>query len=509
MGPPLIHVVLQVLTYVACGLALALKQIPLTLSEPGDGCSIQIPVDHFARDPHLRIYNNRYWLNTTFYRPGGPVFLYDGGERGVPNYGGSIFLPSHPVMLLAERFNGIALVLEHRYYGQSIPVPVNINSSRDVLREAYQYLNTEQALQDGVYLAHNFKPPGLEDYWEILSPSSNLTSWIWIGASYPGARGAMIRARNPETFKAAWSSSAAIQVSVEFPEYYAHMGRDLSPHCRQIIQAVNQFVDSVLNTGSILAKWQLRWDIARRRRTQSIAEKLNFVAFGTEYRVGRYIAGVLAFDWQSEGMKGQMNATCHTLSQISLNTKHDLHRAVSTVLDIAIGNLEERIGSGRQPYPLDVQSWTYQSCTEYPFLRTAAPDSEYNVISTHLTPENVWEDECRLRFPWLSFPPEKMSVPLSYANWDKDVPNVMWTTGTADPWHGVSMIPRLSLRPDAPTHRKPTRQVPRCGEVAGDDKVFGLLFEGGRHGDDLRIASPQSRLAVDLFTEALNAWLPC
>ncbi len=37
-----------------------------------------IPVDHF-NDFDNRTYNNRYWLNSTWYQPGGPVFFYDAG----------------------------------------------------------------------------------------------------------------------------------------------------------------------------------------------------------------------------------------------------------------------------------------------------------------------------------------------------------------------------------------------------------------------------------------------
>ena len=53
--------------------------------------------------------------------------------------------------------------------------------------EAYKYLNTEQALQDPVYLAHHFQPDGLKKYWAKLAPGS--TPWIWLGGSYPGVSG--------------------------------------------------------------------------------------------------------------------------------------------------------------------------------------------------------------------------------------------------------------------------------------------------------------------------------
>ena len=36
--------------------------------------TIDMPIDHF-NDSDLRTYKNRYWVNATYYKEGGPVFL--------------------------------------------------------------------------------------------------------------------------------------------------------------------------------------------------------------------------------------------------------------------------------------------------------------------------------------------------------------------------------------------------------------------------------------------------
>lgn len=38
----------------------------------------QIPIDHFDVEDS-RTFSNRYWINDTFYKSGGPVFLFDTG----------------------------------------------------------------------------------------------------------------------------------------------------------------------------------------------------------------------------------------------------------------------------------------------------------------------------------------------------------------------------------------------------------------------------------------------
>jgi hypothetical protein len=60
----------------------------------------------------------RYFVNDTFYQPGGPIFLMIGGEG-----------PANPIWMVegtwiqyAQRFGAICVMLEHRYYGESHPV---------------------------------------------------------------------------------------------------------------------------------------------------------------------------------------------------------------------------------------------------------------------------------------------------------------------------------------------------------------------------------------------------
>ena len=153
--------------------------------------TINIPIDHYNTSDS-RVYENRYWINTTYYNAGGPVFYFDSGEQNahplVPYFLAEAAGPSS-IMTMARRFNGMAVIFEHRFYGDLTEgsYPFKMNASSGMAEEgyaAYKYLNTEQALQDPVYFANNFQPPGMEKYWSLLSPQS--TPWIWLGGSYPG-----------------------------------------------------------------------------------------------------------------------------------------------------------------------------------------------------------------------------------------------------------------------------------------------------------------------------------
>ena len=195
----LFHLLTELL--IICTTSLAIRHVPhlpkyLSSQEvsinPKDypACRVEIPVDHYNASD-TRTYGNRYWINSKYYQSGGPVFYFDSGEQNahplVPYFLYEAAGTSS-VMTLARRFNGLAVLFEHRFYGDpmygSFPFPMKANGMAEGGYSAYKYLTTEQALQDPVYFAHNFEPPGLERYWSLIKPE--YTPWVWLGGSYPG-----------------------------------------------------------------------------------------------------------------------------------------------------------------------------------------------------------------------------------------------------------------------------------------------------------------------------------
>ena len=61
----------------------------------------------------------RFFYTEKFYQPGGPVFLIIGGEGDASEDSG---LAGYTAYLdYAESHHAVVYLLEHRYYGQSIP----------------------------------------------------------------------------------------------------------------------------------------------------------------------------------------------------------------------------------------------------------------------------------------------------------------------------------------------------------------------------------------------------
>jgi hypothetical protein len=115
-----------------------------------------IQIDHLLDDdryaPHVNgTFKQRYYFDSTYYKPGGPVYLYIGGETSGPSRFSNLetgsmrikrqvelLLTLLVIQILMEATNGLGVILENRYYGASYPFS---NSTTDNLR----YLTTDQS----------------------------------------------------------------------------------------------------------------------------------------------------------------------------------------------------------------------------------------------------------------------------------------------------------------------------------------------------------------------------
>ncbi|KAH8099959.1 peptidase S28 [Cristinia sonorae] len=195
------------------------------------------PLDHFTDTGHT--FEQRYWVSARHYNPNAttpvPVIVLDGGEgagdRRFP------FLDTGIVDILTKATGGLGVVLEHRYYGQSIPVQ---NFTTDSLR----WLNNEQALADSANFIANVKFPGIDT--DLTAPN---TPWIYYGGSYAGARAAHMRVLYPELVYGAIASSAVTVATIDNWRYSDIIRRFAPQDCIKQILTTMRTVDELLLKG--------------------------------------------------------------------------------------------------------------------------------------------------------------------------------------------------------------------------------------------------------------------
>ena len=289
---------------------------------------INLPLDHFSTSSsRTRTFPNRYFINDTFYRPGGPVFLFDVGESGV----GRSIIQTHlapgrgyssAAIELAARFHGLVILWEHRFFGASqyfTPDEYGILGGQ----EAYQYLTIEQALEDVVYFATHFNSssPNVAPNLEALKPGN--TPWIMIGGSYPGIRSAVLRIRNPDIIYAAWASSAPVQSTDAMGDFYDGLQRVMPRNCTADIHAAVTNIDRILlgqNETQILnmntqlylayhAESETNWTDSTLRVARRAAANLDSAAYMNSWR----------YLWQSSGLS-TITPFCDYIERYNIGT---------------------------------------------------------------------------------------------------------------------------------------------------------------------------------------------
>lgn len=153
--------------------------------------TMKVPIDHFWNESRYEPHGNgyfdlRYWFDASYYVSGGPVIMLAAGEDD----GGTrlSYLQKGILAQLSQATNGIGVVLEHRYYGKSMP-------TSDLSTENLRFLTTQQALADTEYFAKNAQFDGIND--KVNAPN---VPWIAYGGSYAGAFAAFLRTTYPDVF---------------------------------------------------------------------------------------------------------------------------------------------------------------------------------------------------------------------------------------------------------------------------------------------------------------------
>ncbi|KAF8139830.1 serine carboxypeptidase S28-domain-containing protein [Boletus edulis] len=373
------------------------------------------PVDH--TDPSYGTFKQRYWVNTRHYVPGsgGPVIVLDGGETSGEDR--LPFLDTGIVEILTNATGGVGVVLEHRYYGTSIPVP---DFSTDNLR----WLNNDQAAADSANFMSHVKFEGIDE--DLTAPR---TAWIYYGGSYAGARAAHMKILYPDLVFGAIASSGVTHAVLSNWEYYEVIREAADPACSAHLENAITTVDTLLQFPSgPLGAWQSKnWDPA---------------------------VGSTSFDDFCESLSKPVGAP-HIDRLVTLldDQKIDFsvlnfaqwvrENAVKPCLELNT-TVEECFGTyddaqyTNTSLTQEWRLWQFQVCTEWGYFSTAPPDPNHPRIVSKLLTMDYATKLCRQAYP----PGKHFTVP---AQPDISVVNVLGDfaiaadrlaiiDGEVDPW---------------------------------------------------------------------------
>ncbi|KAJ2160708.1 hypothetical protein GGF46_002066 [Coemansia sp. RSA 552] len=177
------------------------------------------PLDHFSNGEESLA--QVYFVNRQHYKPGGPAILYSVGERRARS---TDIDETTWVAELAQRTQGTVVLLEQRFYGDSVP---------DAAPEAsvLQYLAVEQMMAD----IRRFIESG-----PMQGP------WVLVGGSFAGSLMAWTKHRYPELDLAVVASSAPMRTTDAYWEFDQAAARRFpcAPSISSAVDAVDRVLDS-------------------------------------------------------------------------------------------------------------------------------------------------------------------------------------------------------------------------------------------------------------------------
>lgn len=208
-------------------------------------------IDHFPDksqyEPHTNAtFSQKYVFDDTYYKPGGPIFLYIGGEVDL-SYRYSN-LQTGIIQILMNATGGLGIILENRYYGNSYP----FNTSTP---EELRFLTTEQTIADNAYFAQHVTLPNVTD-------GNNLTAaerpWILYGGSLAGGQTAFSLVTYQNILWGGIASSGVVHAVLAYPEWYNPIQKFAPGDCTTRINNIIDKMDSLVQSNNTAAIQQLK-----------------------------------------------------------------------------------------------------------------------------------------------------------------------------------------------------------------------------------------------------------
>ncbi|KAI0695544.1 peptidase S28 [Cytidiella melzeri] len=450
------------------------------------------PLDHFSKSSET--FGQRYWINTRHYkpRPGAPVIVIDGGETSGEDR--LPFLDTGIADIVAKATGGIGVVLEHRYYGDSIGVQ---NLTTDSLR----FLNNDQSAADSANFMAHVEFSGIKENMTALN-----TPWIYYGGSYAGARAAHMKVLYPELVFGAIASSAVTHAAMENWEYMEIIRQAADPKCSAHLENAVGTIDGILAQEGpigIVMKNRLKglFGVAELEHDEDFVSLLTSPLSAWQGKNWDPAVGSTKFEEFCEALNKSIFSHPEIMAAMNETVMYDHEtRMVSfsdgLSLDLAIINYAKYV---REKYvsrcPVDEggsaqcfgtfddtaysgtslddtwRLWLFQVCTEWAYFFDAPPPGLPRIVSSLLTLEYA-SMTCRQAsgafHDLKAFPPGKyftvppmpnITVVNSLGDFDIAADRLAFIDGEVDPWRPCT--PHSDYAKDRPdTIARPFKVIP-------------------------------------------------
>ncbi|GAA98683.1 uncharacterized protein L969DRAFT_88303 [Mixia osmundae IAM 14324] len=414
---------------------------------------VELPIDH--KNPNAGTFKNRYWASDVHYKPGGPVLILNAGEQPATEV--TELFKAGLLERLSRVSNGIAILFEHRFYGETI-------LTKDLGTDSLRYLQMDQAIDDMELFARTYKHNGQD----LSAPNTN---WIILGLSYAGGLSTKARVLYPKTFRAAISSSAVVDAAIDNWQYTEALLNYGNQTCVRISQINSFVIDAIFDSddAAVIQNMKTFFGLPYVQKPDEFAAAILDYAWAWQnhhwlprandptYATwcnklastdGKYHAqdmttaagliqksGFLTSKWhQSETaesvQRGLLNFVAYlnsTIQPTGCDGKSDCPAGSAAALGVS---------DLKQTWRL----WSFESCDKFAnWISGHGPLDRLPVVPRH-TDETFWVNGCPLMFPpgkeyTVKMPPD-VAAANAFLGFDlgKDTDFIMTLVGDQDPW---------------------------------------------------------------------------
>ncbi|XP_033099786.1 putative serine protease K12H4.7 [Anneissia japonica] len=396
---------------------------------------IEQKLDHF--DPtNTKTWKQRYFVNDTFFKEGGPVFLMIGGEGTAD----PIWMVTGTWIEFAKTYNALCVMLEHRFYGKSHP-------TSDLSVENLKFLSSEQGLADLAY------------FRQYIASKMKVTDnkWVSFGGSYPGSLSVWFRLKYPHLVDGAVATSAPVEATLDFTGYLDVVRDSLATSkygskCNDNIQSATNMIESLLDHP---LGWRTLTDTFKLCNPLNGTNK-NDIANMFESLVGNFM-NVVQYNKDNRKFEGAVGTeiTIDTICDIMCNesggdvleryaqfNKLIMSTYKEKCLDISYDSMlaEYRKVSWDSAAAEGGRQWVYQTCSEFAFFQTTdskdQPFGQYIPLSFFI---QLCQDVYGERFNKSTIEQNIKRTNTNYGGYGVDVSKVVFPNGSIDPWHALGI----------------------------------------------------------------------
>lgn len=386
-------------------------------------------IDNFApvnSQETWRSKGQRYFVNRKFWAgAGAPIFVFIGGEgeESCQRLSENLYMYE-----LAKENNALMIDVEHRFYGQSLP-------TEDSSTKNLAYLSSDQALADLARIIPHIKQ-------QLNSPHSKV---ITFGGSYPGNLSGWFRLKYPSITQGSIASSAPVRAEENFSQYMDVVGEALlyfgGQACFNAFEEASNAIAQLASGGpgsDGMAKLEKDFQLCKAIQNENDLAVFYMNMMGI-------VQGVVQYNTEIPGQPTVADL-CTTMAGggtgydqfVALN-KQMMELGKEKCQTVSYDSFVKMLTHDTGVPTNAMRSWIYQSCAEFGYFQTTdSPNQPFHAFKeiSGLKFSRQW---CYDGYDGWTADPAIAYTNTKYGATDIDVTNVVFTSGTIDPWHALGV----------------------------------------------------------------------